>query len=522
MNFRYVSRLLGLLLGVLAASTALALVVEWVGYASASQAERMSLYALLWATCVTGAAGGLLWAVGRHTRVEQLNRRDALLLVALAWLIGAGFAASPYFAWSLLGGTAALPEGPAHPFESFAACYFEAMSGLTTTGATVLAAPPNDIETLPKGLLLWRAMTHWLGGLGIVVLFVAVLPVVGVGGKKLFQIEAPGPKAQGVRPRIKETARVLWLIYLALTAAQTVAYALAGMPWFDAVCHTFATLATGGFSTRNASIGYYYDTPSVDVITIVFMLLAGINFGLYYQLVNRKFSAVYKDPELRLYLGIIAVATITIAAWLWHDPVTTTGGKQHHEGALFAVRDSLFQVVSIMTTTGYCTIDFEQWPFGPKAILVGLMFVGGMAGSTGGGCKVVRFLIAGKIIAAEFERIFRPRIIKPIRVGGETVDNDTARSVLIYLLLVVVIFALGSVALMLLEPANELTYTSAATATIATFMNVGPGLDAVGAVDNYGFFTPASKSVMALLMALGRLELFAILVLLTPRFWFER
>ena len=522
MNFRYVSRLLGLLLGVLAASMALALVVEWLGYASASQAERMSLYSLLWATCITGAAGGLLWGLGRHTRVEQLNRRDALLLVALAWLIGAGFAASPYFAWALLGGTAALPEGPPHPFDSFAACYFEAMSGLTTTGATVLAAPPNDIETIPKGLLLWRAMTHWLGGLGIVVLFVAVLPVVGVGGKKLFQIEAPGPKAQGVRPRVKETARVLWLIYLSLTAAQTVAYALAGMPWFDAVCHTFATLATGGFSTRNASIGYYYDTPAIDAITIVFMLFAGINFGLYYQLVNRKFASVYRDPELRLYLGIIAVATCIIAVWLWRDPVVTTGGKQHQESALFAVRDSLFQVVSIMTTTGYCTIDFEQWPFGPKAILVGLMFVGGMAGSTGGGCKVVRFLIAFKIIAAEFERIFRPRIIKPIRVGEETVDSDTARSVLIYLLMVVFIFALGSVALMLLEPVNQLSYTSAATATIATFMNIGPGLDAVGAVDNYGFFTTPSKLVMALLMALGRLELFAILVLLTPRFWVER
>ena len=522
MNHRHVLRLLGMLLGVLASSMAVALTVEWIGWSDAGRAERMSLYALLCATCITGAAAGIMWFVGRRTRVEQLTRRDALLLVALAWLLGAGFAASPYFAWALLGGTAALPEGPPHPFESFAACYFEAMSGLTTTGATVLAAPPNDIETIPKGLLLWRAMTHWLGGLGIVVLFVAVLPVVGVGGKKLFQIEAPGPKAQGVRPRIKETARVLWLIYVALTLTQTVAYRLAGMPWFDAVCHTLATLATGGFSTKNASIGYYYDTPSVDAITIVFMLLAGINFGLYYQLVNRRFKAIYKDPELRLYLSIIAVATCIIALWLWRDPVVTTGGKQHHEGVLFAVRDSLFQVVSIMTTTGYCTIDFEQWPFGPKAILVGLMFVGGMAGSTGGGCKVVRFLIAFKIIAAEFERIFRPRIIKPIRVGDETVDNDTARSVLIYLLMVVLIFAAGSVTLMLLEPVNQLSYTSAATATIATFMNIGPGLDAVGAVDNYGFFSTPSKLVMALLMALGRLELFAILVLLTPRFWVER
>ena len=522
MNVRHILRMLGMLLGTLAISMGVALAVEWVGWSGAGRAERMSLYALLWATCLTGAAAGLAWGIGRRTRVEQLTRRDALLLVALAWLLGAGFAASPYYAWALLGGTAALPDGPPHPFESFAACYFEAMSGLTTTGATVLAAPPNDIETIPKGLLLWRAMTHWLGGLGIVVLFVAVLPVVGVGGKKLFQIEAPGPKAQGVRPRIKETARVLWLIYVALTLTQTVAYRLAGMPWFDAVCHTFATLATGGFSTKNASIGYYYDTPAVDAITIVFMLLAGINFGLYYQLVNRKYAAVYKDPELRLYLGIIAVASVAIAAWLWHDSVTTTGGQQHREGVVFALRDSVFQVVSIMTTTGYCTIDFEQWPFGPKAILVGLMFVGGMAGSTGGGCKVARILIAGKMIAAEFERIFRPRIIKPIRVGGETVDNDTGRSVLIYLLLVVVIFAAGSVVLMLLEPTDSLTYTSAATATIATFMNVGPGLDAVGAVDNYGFFTPASKSLMALLMALGRLELFAILVLLTPRFWVER
>lgn len=524
MNFQHVLRQLGLLLLVLMLAMGLATLVEAAGPMRGSNAERLSVYALLTGILASGSVGGLLLYLGRNANPDRFNRRDALLLVSLGWILGAALSAVPFYAWAKLGGPPApVPGQPLfHAFDSYTACYFESMSGLTTTGATVLGATPYDIESLPKGLLLWRALTHWLGGLGIVVLFVAVLPVVGMGGKKMFQIEAPGPKAQGVRPRIKETARILWLIYLALTVGQTAAFMLAGMDWFHALCHTFATLATGGFSTRNASMGAYYDSPWIDTITIVFMLLAGVNFGLYYQLVNRRFSAVYRDPELRLYLTLILVATVIIAFFIYGKSEMITDGTVYTPGTVGALRDSLFQVLSIQTTTGYATVDFNQWTFTPKAVLIVLMFVGGCAGSTGGGCKVIRILIAARVIFAEFERVFRPNVIKPIRIGGTVVDDDTTRSVLIYLLIIVALFAFGAIGLMVLEPSGSIDFTSAATASVATLMNVGPGLNRVGAVENYDFFTPASKMLMAFLMALGRLEVFAILVLLVPRFWLDR
>jgi trk system potassium uptake protein TrkH len=487
---------------------------------------------------LSAALGAVLWVVGRSAVTDFINRRDALLLVALGWIVGAALAAVPYYAWAQLGGppspTAAavmrhaldpstdLTEPPGHAFEHFIACYFESMSGLTTTGATVLAGSPYDIEALPQGLLLWRATTHWLGGLGIVVLFVAVLPVVGIGGKKIFRVEAAGPKQPGVRPRIKETARVLWLIYLTLTITQFTAYRLAGMESFDAVCHTFATLATGGFSTQNASLGQYHTTQMIDWITIAFMVLAGINFGLYYLVVNRKLTNVFRDPELRLYLSIIGVVTVVIALWTVGKTSVITTGQTYEPGLVDATRDAMFQTVSILTTTGYATIDFNQWEFLPKALLVGLMFVGGCAGSTGGGCKVIRFLIAFKVIKAEFERVFRPQAVRPIRIGPGTIDPDAARSVLVYLLLIFFLFASGAVLLKLLEPAGSLDFISAATASLACLMNIGPGLGLVGAVENFSFFSPPSLLLLSVLMALGRLEVFAILVLLLPGFWSER
>ena len=536
MNYRYVAHQLGLLLLVMAAALGLTTLAEMAGFGWKGGDEMRAGIALGIATALATALGGTLWFAGRMTKADTLNRRDALLLVSAGWLVGAGLAAVPYFAWAMMGG----PEGVApalidsttgeitpermglHPFYSPAACYFEAMSGLTTTGATVLGSFPNDIESLPKGLLLWRALTHWLGGLGIVVLFVAVLPLVGGGGKKLFYAEAPGPKSQGVRPRIAETARALWLIYTALTLAQMGCFWMAGMPWFDSLCHTFATLATGGFSTQNASIGAYYANPWIDWITIVFMVLAGVNFGLYYQLIHRKWSAVWRDPELRLYLTIMVVASVVIAACIWGRPETLTTGQVQQPGVGNAVRDGLFQVVAVQTTTGFATVDFNLWSFFPKAVLVALMFVGGCAGSTGGGCKVVRFLVVGKILLAEFERVFRPNVVKPTRVGGAVVEPEVVRSVLIYFVMVGLLFAVGAVALKMLEPAGTLDFTTAATASLTTLMNVGPGLHAVGAVENYGFFGPGSQVLMALWMALGRLEIFALLVLLYPRFWSGR
>lgn len=542
MNLRLVIHQLGTLLLGLAGAMAVVTFLHVAGLFGDSHAERMAYYALLMAVACTAALGGTLWTLTRRADLSLFNRRDALLLVALLWVIGAALAAIPYYAWAQLGGPPSPPPSimielaqgldaqplvvaspPEHAFASFAACYFESMSGLSTTGATVIGGAPFDIESLPKGLLLWRALTHWLGGLGIVVLFVAVLPMVGMGGKRLFQLEAPSPTKTGVRPRVKETARVLWLIYLGLTLSQIITLRVAGMPWFDAVCHSFSDLATGGLSTKNASLGAYYHNPAIDLITIVFMLLAALNFGLYYQLINRNWRSVVRDPELRVFLGIVTVSTLIIAFWIWGDPVTiTTGETVESESFVAALRDSLFQVVAIQTGTGYCTIDFELWPFGPKAILVALMFFGGMAGSTTGGLKVVRVIVLYKILRAEFERVFRPQVVKPVRVGGNALDPEVVRSVPIYMLMVLLIFVVGSITIMLIEPTGTISYASAASATISTLMNVGPGVAAVGATDNYGFFSDPSLLIMSLLMVLGRLEVFALLVLLAPRFWMDR
>jgi trk/ktr system potassium uptake protein len=513
MNIRFVIRELGLVMIVLC----LCMVAvsgwaawQWVGGDGDFGEERMAMLSLLMSAAVGAVLGLFCWLFGSRSGQDYLGRREALLLVALSWLLGAAVAGMPYYAWAWIEETTLID----HAFGSMSACYFEAMSGLTTTGATVL----DDVDSIPKGLLLWRALTHWLGGLGIVVLFVAVLPTLGVGGKKLFQVEAPGPQQQGVRPRIKETARVLWLIYLMLTLIQVLMLYLAGMDWFDAVCHTFATLATGGFSTHNASIGAYDSWP-IHLITIVFMVLAGVNFGLYYQLARRRFSVVWRDPELRVYLGILLTATVIIAACIFGKTSTMMDGEQRVLGVAEAARQSAFQVASIQTTTGFSTADFDLWGFIPQAVLVTLMFVGASAGSTGGGIKVIRIIVAAKVMFAELERVFRPNVVRTTRIGTGVVDSELKQSVLVYVLGIIVLFLIGTVVLMLIEPADSLSFASAATASAATLNNIGPGLDQVGATQNYGFFSAPGKLFLSLLMVLGRLEVYAVLVLLRPAFW---
>jgi len=514
MNLRFVLRQLGLLMIVLCVCMGLATLwsaAQWWWRDDAL--EKMAMLALLAGIAIGFAAGGILWLFGHRGGFEFMGRREALLLVALAWAFGAAIAALPFYLWAMLDTTIA----PGHAFGSFVNCYFESMSGFTTTGATVLA----EVESMPQGLLLWRAMTQWLGGLGIVVLFVAVLPMLGVGGKRLFQVEAAGPKQAGVRPRIADTARTLWLIYLGLTVASILLLHWAGrMDWFDSLCHTFATLATGGFSTQNASIGAYHNRLAIDIITIVFMIFAGINFGLYDHLLKGRGSLVWRDPELRLYLILIAVATLIITICLIGRTIVLTDGTQIEQAGTFeAVRQSLFQVVSIQTTTGYATADFNLWSFLPKAILITLMFVGGSAGSTGGGIKVIRILVMFKVMWAEVERAFRPNVVRTVRVGKGVVDPAMRLSVIVYVLGIVLLTGAGAVTLMLLEPTGAIDFVTASTASIATINNIGPGLGSVGATENYGHFTDASKIVMSVLMALGRLEIFAVLVLLMPGFW---
>lgn len=513
MNYRFTFNLfakmlagLSVLMGVLGLG---AWIDALVGDPQATRAE----WALLISAAVGAVIGGGLWWASRKPR-KLFGRREAMLLVALSWIGGAVLAALPFFLWAHLS-FQPLHAQPDHPFHSPVNCYFEAMSGLTTTGSTIL----TDISTVPMSLLVWRAMTHWLGGLGIVVLFVAVLPSLGAGGKKMFQVEAPGPKPEGLLPGIRQAARMLWLIYVGLTVAQTVALRLSGMNWAEALCHTFATLATGGFSTENASLAHF--GLGSQIITMVFMVAAGVNFALYFQVLRGKPLSIFKDTELRAYLLCIVAATVLVVGsiYVMARPITTTAGQDVENTLGNAVQYGLFTTISIQTTTGFCNADFNQWPFLAKAVLLMLMFIGGSAGSTGGGIKVVRIWLTFKIMWAELERAFRPNVVRSIKINNRPVDTEMRLDVIGYVLGVVVLFGAGAGLYMVLEPAESIDFTTAATASAATLFNIGPGLAKVGATENYAWFTDASKIAMSIFMAVGRLEVFAILVLFSPRFW---
>ncbi len=539
MNFRYVLGQLGLLLVVL--SGCMLLVTAWAAWLlmRGDTEEFLAILSLVIAAVLGGAVGGVMWLAGRRGHIEQLGRREALLLVALSWFVGAALSATPFFFWAHLHeghfpGETVVPaasqpatldaEGPVrltpaplvvrhdHPFLAFASCYFEAMSGLTTTGATVLA----DIDAVPAGLLLWRATTHWLGGLGIVVLFVAVLPTLGIGGKRLFQLETPGPKKSGVRPRITETARVLWMIYLVMTLAAVLCLRLAGMSWFDSVCHSFSMVSTGGLSTRDASIGHF-DSVAIDLVCIVFMLLAGVSFTLFFELTRGRYRNVWRDVELRVYLGLKVIVLLVVAANLMGTRIVTTAGDTLDATVGQALRYATFQTVALHTGTGFVTADYDPWPFLSRTLLVGLMFVGGCAGSTAGGIKVIRFWIALKVIIGSLEHAFRPQVVRPLRVGGGVVDNDMKLGAMTYFLTMIGLFGVGAAGIGLLEGrGGNLDFLSA---SISTLCNVGPGLRGVGATQNYGWFSHESLVLMSVLMALGRLEVYAILALLLPAYW---
>jgi trk system potassium uptake protein TrkH len=512
MNFRLVVNQLGLLLLVLSGALLFLALFYFISRSlvghDVNPHARMALFISGVAGAVAG--GGLRFSTRKSS--GHLGRRDALLLVAASWLVGAAFAALPYFLWSHLH----FDDTTAHPFRSFADCYFEAMSGLTTTGATVL----TDIEAIPHSLLMWRAFTQWLGGLGIVVIFVAVLPTVGLGAKRLFFVEAPGPSPEGLQPHIRQTARVLLTIYLALTVAEILALLVAGLTVFDAICHTFTTVATAGFSTQNASIGGY-QSRAVEIIVLVFMVLGGVNFSLYFAVVRGKFKNPLRDPELRTYLGLLLVGSTVVTLWLLGHPITTTTGESTDGSLASAVRYGVFNVVAIGTTTGYATADTNAWPFPAKAVLVVMMFIGGSAGSTAGGIKVIRVWVAFKVMLSEIEHVFRPKVVRTVRVGNTIIHDDLKLATVSYLLGIVVLFAIGSWIVMVLEQffGQGCNYTTAASASLACLCTIGPGLAQVGAIENYGWMSASSKVVLTILMVLGRLEVFAIIVLFNPRFW---
>lgn len=509
-NVRSACRHLGQLVFILVGVIVGVAVFSGVSLAAGAADERTAMDSLLLSAGIGLGIGFLLYLPGRR-EAGHFGQREALLLVAAAWLIGAGIAALPYWTWAAM-----RPESGtiAHDFDTYTNCYFEAMSGLTTTGATVV----QSLATLPRSLLLWRALTQWMGGLGIVVLFVAVLPILGVGGRRIYGIESPGPRPEGVTPRIQDAARILWLIYLGLTVAQVLALRLFGMSWFDATCHTFATLATGGFSTQDSSLGGFAST-AVHVVVIVFMVLAGVNFSVYYQLLRRQWRSVLRDTELRAYLAIMLAGTVIVGVSLWNSTAAAAEAGILHPSAGHVVRDAAFQVVSIQTTTGFCTADFDTWGFVAKATLVVLMFIGGSAGSTGGGIKVVRVLVVVRVMLAEIEHVFRPNVVRTLKIGRRTIEPEMKINTLVYILGIAALFAAGTVGLMIIESGQGIDITTAATASAATLNNIGPGLARVGATHNYSWFSDMSKWLMSALMVLGRLEVYTLIVLFQPKFW---
>lgn len=435
-------------------------------------------------TIITGLAG---WFYTRQVDLKVIGKREGYLAVASGWTVMSLFGALP-FTFS-----GAIP--------SYTDAFFETMSGFTTTGASIL----NDIESLPKGVLFWRSMTHWIGGMGIIVLSLAVMPILGVGGMQLYSAEVPGPTPDKIHPRVKETAKRLWFIYFLLTAAEVGLLLLGGMTLYDALNHAMATMATGGFSTKQASIAFY-DSPYIQYVISIFMYLAGINFALHYFALKQRFDKVWQDEEFIFYSLIILSATLFLTAGLM---------LQHGQGVEPAFRDSLFTTVSIMTTTGFVTADYEQWAEPLLFTVFILMFVGGSAGSTGGGIKVVRHLLIIKNSFTELKRLIYPQAIIPVRLNGRTVPANIIFNILAFSVLYLLIFFISSLVMTLLG----LDVLSALGAVIATLGNIGPGIGVVGPIYNYAAIPEAGKWFLSFLMLIGRLELFTVLILFTPTYW---
>jgi len=438
------------------------------------------------ASAVVALAFGLPVALATRPSDRRLRTRDGFLVVGLAWFLASLFGSLPYQLTGTLGAADAV---------------FEAASGFTTTGSTVMTA----IEGTPRTLLLWRSMTQWLGGMGIIVFAIAVMPLLGVGGMQLFKAEMPGPVASKLTPRVAETARRLWLIYLGLTLGEWLCLVLAGVSPFEALCHSFTTLSTGGFSTRNASVGSF-GSPAVEWVVIVFMVLGGMNFVLHHKVITGRIAEVLKDSELRYYALVLAGAAALVFSSLWSP-------GQDIESF---VRTSLFQVASLMTTTGYATADFEVWPGLAILVALQLMILGGMAGSTAGGVKSLRSLIGLKALSSALIRQLHPQAVaKPVRFDGVRVSDDVMTGIWTFFTAyaLVVLVVAGIVA------GAGYDVLTAISASLTTVGNVGPGLGQIGPYDHFAHFPTHVKLVLSLAMISGRLEIFTVLVLFHPDFW---
>lgn len=449
--------------------------------------EQETVNYFLWIAATVFSFGMFLFWSCYNYRDEVIGVRDGFLLVTLSWL-----------ALSLIG---AVPFYYSGFFPRFIDAFFESVSGFTTTGASVL----TDIEALPKGLLFWRSFTHWIGGMGIVVLAVAILPQLSVGGMQLMKNEMPGPTFEMLKPRIRQTALSLWKIYVLISIVQVIVLCLFKMPVFDSICHMFATMGTGGFSTKNASVAAY-GSVGIEMVITFFMFLAGANFVLHYAVLRGNFGKMISDSEWRFYVNLILISFLVITV----DLVVQNGSRFGE-----AMRYAIFQVLTIVTTTGFATADFDLWPHLSKGMLFLLMFVGGCAGSTGGGMKQVRLLLLFKKARQAILQHIYPKAVITVKLNQRPMPETILHGISSFLLLYLVIFSFMTLILL----AFNIDFVTATSAVVASISNVGPGFAEVGPTSNYFAFPWLVKFVLSLCMIIGRLELFTVLVLLFPATW---
>ncbi len=481
MNLKIIFKVLGLLLLVEGIAMLLALIVAIIYGGNDILAFSIS-------SGINLATGGIITLLSKNAK-KDIGKREGFIIVSMVWVVFSLFGSFPY----MLSGS----------IPNFTDAFFETISGFTTTGSSIL----NDIEALPHGILFWRSISQWLGGMGIIVLSLAILPVFGIGGMQLFIAEVPGPTPDKISPRIKQTAKTLWGIYMLFTVVETILLWIGGMSLYDAVCHSFTTMATGGFSTKQASIAHW-SSPFIQYVIIFFMFIAGTNFTLSYLAIKGKFANAFKDEEFKYY-GII---TLSFTALITLGLVLSS--QLNFEQAF---RDALFQVVSIVTTTGFATADYLLWSPVLTILIFALFFFGGSAGSTGGGIKIMRIVVLAKNGYYELKRLIHPHAIIPVKFNKHSVDTKIVTNVLAFFMLYMAVFSVSTIIFTLIEPDMESSMGAVAT----SLGNIGPGLGSVGPAENFYHIKPIGKWFLSFLMLLGRLELFTVLVLFSPSFWKE-
>lgn len=472
----------------------------WIAVPFSIYFDETSKWGILNAGIITITIGLLLYFFNKP-KSKNLQKKEGYLIVTLGWLILSVTGMLPYLL------TGSIPN--------ITNAFFETISGYSTTGSSIL----TDIESMPKGILFWRSATHWIGGMGIIVLTIAILPLLGIGGMQLFMAEAPGPSADKLHPRITETAKRLWLIYVTLTFAEFFLLKLAGMSWFDSINHAMATMSTGGFSTKNSSVAFWNGMPMIQYIIIFFMFVAGTNFVLTYFALKGKIQKVFQSEEFRYYFfGVIGITGIIAFIILFYQDAnlqTTITHPETYGKTESAIRHALFSVISVITTTGFVTADFTTWSYFATGIFFAMFFLGGSAGSTSGGIKIVRHIVMLKNSFLEFKKSLHPNAIIPVRYDGKAVNQTIVFNILSFFIIYMLIFILSSVVLTFLG----LDFISALGAAASSLGNIGPAVGSVSPVDNFNHLSIGAKWFCSFLMLIGRLELFTVLILFTPFFW---